>query len=57
MLNANTYEMIIKILAVGVNGESTSKDLSELLQKTKIPNEPIMMFDPKIMETLLFDIK
>ena len=49
--------MIIKILAVGVNGESTSKDLSELLQKTKIPNEPIMMFDPKIMETLLFDIK
>lgn len=53
MNSSNTYDTIIKVLANGVNGESTSKDLNEILNKSKIPSKSILMFDPRIVDSLV----
>lgn len=45
------------MLANGVNGESTSKDLTEVLARAKIPTQSICMFNSRVFESLISDVK
>ena len=55
--NSVLYDNLIKIVAHGNSEESTSKDISDLIERYKIPNESLMMFNYRLVDSAIHELK